>query len=46
MPRYIQLEFVDDAIVVKAELLEAEAPKTCAELVKHMPLESTGYHAR
>jgi len=44
--KFIQLEFVDDGIAVKAELLEAEAPKTCAELLKHLPLESTGYHAR
>ena len=46
MPRYIEINFLDDKVVAKAILLEAEAPQTCKALVKHMPYESTGYHAR
>ncbi len=46
MARYIELRFVESGVSARAELLEAEMPRTCAELVKHLPLESTATHAR
>lgn len=46
MPRYIELRYVEDDIAVRARLLDDEMPRTCAELVKHLPLESTATHAR
>lgn len=46
MARYIELKFVDLNISARARLLEEEMPRTCSELVKHMPLESIGTHAR
>jgi len=46
MGRYIELRFVEDDTAVRARLLEEEMPRTCAELIKHMPLESTATHAR
>lgn len=46
MARYIELRYVEDDIAVRARLLEGEMPRTCAELVKHMPFESTATHAR
>jgi len=46
MPRFIELRFVEDNIAVRARLLENEMPRTCAELIKRMPLESTATHAR
>ncbi len=46
MARYIEISFVEDNISVRARLLEDEMPRTCAELLKHMPLEGTATHAR
>lgn len=46
MPRYIELRYVDEGIAVRARLLEEEMPRTCGELVKHLPLESIATHAR
>ncbi len=46
MTRYIELEFVEQKIKVRARLLEEEMPRTCNELIKHLPLESIGTHAR
>jgi hypothetical protein len=46
MARHIELRFVDSNIAVKAELLEKEAPRTCTELVRHLPLEGVATHAR
>ncbi|MEN8227909.1 MAG: DUF3830 family protein [Bacteroidota bacterium] len=46
MAKYIELEFVEQKIKVRARLLEEEMPGTCGELVKHLPLESIGTHAR
>lgn len=46
MPRYIEIAFVDDGVTAKAVLLDEQAPRTCATLVKHMPFESKGIHAR
>ena len=46
MARYIELRYVEDDIAARARLLEEEMPRTCAELIKHMPLESTATHAR
>ena len=46
MTRYIEIEFVKLNISVRARLLEKEMPRTCAELVRHMPLEGTATHAR
>jgi hypothetical protein len=46
MARYIELEFIEQKIKVRAKLLEEEMPRTCGELVKHLPLESIATHAR
>ncbi|MEN8191423.1 MAG: DUF3830 family protein [Bacteroidota bacterium] len=46
MTKYIELKFVEDNIAVRARLLEEEMPRTCNELIKHLPLESVGTHAR
>ena len=46
MAKYIEIRFVDENISVRARLLEQEMPRTCAELLKHMPLEGTATHAR
>jgi hypothetical protein len=46
MERYIELEFVELKIKARARLLEEEMPRTCNELLKHLPLESIATHAR
>jgi hypothetical protein len=46
MKKYIELEFTELNIKARARLLEDEMPLTCAELVRHLPLESTATHAR
>jgi hypothetical protein len=46
MGKYIELEFVDQKIKARARLLEEKMPRTCSELVKHLPLEGTATHAR
>ena len=46
MIKYIELEFVEQKIKARARLLEEEMPRTCSELVKHLPLESIATHAR
>ena len=46
MKRYIVLEFVELKIKARARLLEEEMPRTCQELLKHLPLESIATHAR
>ena len=46
MARYIELRFVESGVAVRAQLLEEEMPRTCGELLKHLPLESTATHAR
>ena len=46
MRKYIELEFVEQKIKARARLLEEEMPRTCNELLKHLPLESIGTHAR
>ena len=46
MAKFIELRFVEQGIVVHARLLEEEMPRTCGELVKHLPLESVATHAR
>lgn len=46
MPKYIELEFVEQKIKTRARLLEEEMPRTCNELVKNLPLESIATHAR
>ncbi len=46
MPRFIELCYVDDNISIKAELLEKEMPRTCAEIVKHLPIDGIATHAR
>jgi len=46
MAKYIELEFIEQKIKVRARLLEEEMPRTCKELVKNLPLESTATHAR
>lgn len=46
MGKYIELEFVDQKIKIRARLLEEEMPRTCRELITHLPLESLATHAR
>ena len=46
MGKYIQLKFVELKIKARARLLEEEMPRTCGELLKHLPLESLATHAR
>jgi hypothetical protein len=46
MGKYIEIEFTELKIEVRARLLEDEMPRTCHEIVKHLPLESTATHAR
>ena len=46
MARFIELRFVEDDIAARAVLLEDDMPRTCAELCRHLPLESTATHAR
>ena len=46
MGKYIELEFAELKIKARARLLEEEMPRTCNELVKHLPLESLATHAR
>ena len=46
MTKYIELEFVEQKIKARARLLEDEMPRTCNELIKHLPLESIATHAR
>jgi hypothetical protein len=46
MEKYIELEFVELKIKTRARLLEVEMPRTCNELVKHLPLENIATHAR
>lgn len=46
MPRYIELRFVGTDIAVRAELLDEQMPRTCGEIVKHLPVESLAVHAR
>jgi hypothetical protein len=46
MARYIEMRYVEDDIAVRARLLENEMPRTCSEIIKHLPLESVATHAR
>lgn len=46
MARYIELRFINENIAVRAQLLEEEMPRTCTELVRHMPFVGTAIHAR
>lgn len=46
MPKYLEIRFVDDGISARALLLEEDMPRTCGELLKHLPLEGTAIHAR
>jgi hypothetical protein len=46
MARFIEISFVGSNIKARARLLEDKMPRTCGELIKHMPLEGTATHAR
>lgn len=46
MEKYIEIEFTALQIKARARLLEEEMPRTCQEIVKHLPLEGTATHAR
>ena len=46
MARYIELCFVDLNVAVRARLLDERMPRTCGELLKHLPLEGAATHAR
>ncbi len=46
MAKYIELEFVEQKINARARLLDEEMPRTCEELLKHLPQEADATHAR
>lgn len=46
MPRYLELRYVEEGIAARARLLEEEMPRTCGEIIKHLPLEGAATHAR
>lgn len=46
MTKYIELRFIEQNIVARARLLEENMPRTCSELLKHLPLDSYATHAR
>ncbi|VAW12410.1 hypothetical protein MNBD_BACTEROID01-226 [hydrothermal vent metagenome] len=46
MARFIELRFVEQDIAVRARLLEEEMPRTCSEIIKHLPIETVATHAR
>ena len=46
MAKYIEFEFIEQKIKARARLLNEEMPRTCNELVKHLPLKSDATHAR
>ena len=46
MAKYIELRFIDQNITARARLLEEEMPRTCNELLKHLPLVYDATHAR
>jgi len=46
MARFIEISFVGSNIKARARLFEDKMPRTCGELIKHMPLEGTATHAR
>ena len=46
MIKHIEIRFVDEGAAARAVLVEGEMPRTCKELLKHLPLEGTAIHAR
>ena len=46
MIKHIEIRFVEEGAAARAVLLEEEMPRTCKELLKHLPLEGTATHAR
>jgi hypothetical protein len=46
MAKYIEIVFIDQEISARAKLLESEMPRTCNEILRHLPLESDATHAR
>ena len=46
MTKFIELKFIDQNITARARLLEVEMPRTCNEILKHLPLEYDATHAR
>ncbi|HUU42488.1 MAG TPA: DUF3830 family protein [Planctomycetota bacterium] len=46
MIKHIEIRFVDAGVAARAVLLMEEMPRTCKELLKHLPLEGTATHAR
>lgn len=45
MARRVIITFVDEQVTAIAELLEDEAPKTCAAVVAALPYEGPAHHA-
>ena len=46
MASMIDIRFVEEDIAVRAELLTEQMPRTCKEILRHLPLTSTATHAR
>ena len=46
MARYIELRYDAIDVAARARLLEDEMPRTCGELLKHLPLDGIATHAR
>ncbi len=45
MPKRMRLTFTKDTVAASAELLERDAPETCAALWEALPFDGTLYHA-
>jgi Protein of unknown function (DUF3830) len=41
----IVLTFVEEDVSARATLLVAEAPRTCATILEHLPIEAAAHHA-
>jgi hypothetical protein len=46
MAKFIEITFVDAQVTARARLLEEAMPRTCGELVKHLPFSGKVMHAR
>ena len=46
MAKFIEIKFVDQNIAIQARLLEEDMPRTCNEIMKHLPLKGLATHAR
>ena len=45
MPRFIEIDFVDEGVVGRVEMLDDEAPRTCRAVWDNLPKKGPGSHA-